>query len=97
MEQMCDVERERGIALAPVFPDKLTINPNRGRVKDCLELNAHCKRSPVRWHIKGSTVPRGPVILSQRGFDLLGVRDIYLSPSGARHGVIPMLARPRVG
>src|SRR5216683_4892114 len=96
MEQMCDVERERGVALAPVFPGHLAINPNGSRVKDRLELKAHCKRSPVRRHLKGSAVPRGPVILRHRGLDLPRVRDICLSPAGAWHvGVIPMLAHPR--
>ena len=97
-EQLCDVERERGVALAPVFPGHLAINPNRSRVKHRLELNTHRKSSPVRWHVKGSTIPRSPVILSHRDFDLPCVRDIYLSPTGAWHvGVIPMLACPRVG
>src|SRR4029077_7933842 len=96
-EQLCDVERERGVALAPVFPGHLAINPDGSRVEDRLELNAHSKSSPVRRHLKGSTVPRCAVILSHRGLDLPRVRDIYLSPTGAWHvGVIPMLARPRV-
>ena len=83
MEQMCDVERERGVALAPVFTGHLPINPDGSRVKDRLELDAHGKSSPVRWHIKGATVPRSAVILSHRRFDLPRVRDIYLSPTGA--------------
>jgi hypothetical protein len=48
MEQMCDVEREGGVALASVFSGHLAINPNGSRVKDRLELNPHCKGSPVR-------------------------------------------------
>src|ERR1700694_1173796 len=97
MEQMCDVEGERGVALAPVFPGHLAINPNGSRVKDRLELNPHRKRSPVRWHIKGSTVPRSPVILSHRGLYLPRVRDHYLSPTDAWHlGSIPRLAPSRV-
>jgi hypothetical protein len=37
MEQVCDVERERGIALAPVFPGHLAINPTgRGCPRPCL-------------------------------------------------------------
>src|ERR1035437_5813599 len=97
MEQMCDVERERGVALAPVLAGPLAIYPNRSRVKDCFELNPHRRILPVRWNIKGATVPRSPVILSHRGLDLPCVRDIYLSPTGAWHvGVTPMLARPRV-
>src|SRR5580700_8409220 len=96
-KQLCNVERERGIALAPVFPGHLAIHPNRSRVKDRFELNPHCKSSPVRWHSKGATVPRSPVILSHRGLDLPRVRDIYLSPTAAwQVGAIPMLARPGV-
>src|SRR5215469_11456095 len=48
LEQRCNVESERGVALASVFSDHLAINPNSSCVKDRLELNPYCKGSPVR-------------------------------------------------
>ena len=93
MEQMRDVERERGVAFAPVFPRELAIDPNCSGVKDRLKLNPHSRILPVRSNIKGSAVPRNPVILGQWGFNLPRVRDLILAAN-------PCLAhrrRPNVG
>ncbi len=93
MEQMRDVERECGVAFAPVFPRELAIDPNCSGVKDRLKLNPHSRILPVRSNIKGSAVPRNPVILGQWGFNLPRVRDLILAAN-------PCLAhrrRPNVG